>query len=71
MDMRRTVALIQSPTLVIGGKYDTVTLPGHSEQIAATVPGAKLLLLPAVHLSNIEYPVEFLKAVLDFLLKGQ
>jgi 3-oxoadipate enol-lactonase len=71
MDMRRTVALIQSPTLVIGGRYDTVTLPGHSEHIAATVPGAKLLLLPAVHLSNIEYPVEFLKAVLDVLLDLQ
>jgi 3-oxoadipate enol-lactonase len=70
MDMRRTVALIQSPTLVIAGKYDTVTLPDHSEQIAATIPGAKLLLLPAVHLSNIEYPVEFLKAILDFLLDG-
>jgi 3-oxoadipate enol-lactonase len=71
MDMRRTMALIQSPTLVIGGKYDTVTLPGHSEHIAATIPGAKLLLLPAVHLSNIEYPVEFLKAILDFLLDVQ
>jgi len=68
MDMRRTVALIQSPTLVIGGLYDTVTLPGHSEHIAATIPRAELLLLPAVHLSNIEYPAEFMKAVLDFLL---
>jgi 3-oxoadipate enol-lactonase len=69
MDMRRTVALIQSPTLVIGGQYDTVTLPAHSEQIAATIPGAELLLLPVVHLSNVEYPVEFLKVVLDFLMK--
>jgi 3-oxoadipate enol-lactonase len=67
MDMRRTVTLIQSPTLVIGGLYDTVTLPAHSKQIAATIPGAKLLLLPAVHLSNVEYPLEFLKALLGFL----
>jgi 3-oxoadipate enol-lactonase len=67
MDMRRTVALIQSPTLVVGGHYDTVTLPAHSEDIAATIPGAKLLLLPCVHLSNVEYPIEFLQAVLDFL----
>jgi 3-oxoadipate enol-lactonase len=71
MDMRRTAALIQSPTLVIGGKFDTVKLPAHSKHIAATIPAAKLLLLPAVHLSNIEYPVEFLKAVLDFLLDVQ
>ena len=69
MDMRRTVALIEAPTLVIGGLYDTVTLPEHSKHIAATIPGAKLLLLPAVHLSNVEYPAEFLKAVIDFLLE--
>ncbi|MCZ8520689.1 MULTISPECIES: 3-oxoadipate enol-lactonase [Paenibacillus] len=67
-DMRRTAALISSPTLVIGGQYDTVTLPSHSELIAATVPGAKLVMLPAVHLPNIERPADFLDAVLPFLL---
>jgi len=67
LDMRRTVALIQSPTLIIGGSYDTVTLPAHSEHIATTIPDAKLLLLPCVHLSNVEYPSEFLQAVLEFL----
>jgi 3-oxoadipate enol-lactonase len=53
-DLRRTVALIQAPTLVIAGRYDTVT-------------GARLLVLPAVHLSNVEYPEEFMAAVLEFL----
>jgi len=67
MDMRRTVALINRPTLVIAGQYDTVTALSHSELIAATVPGAKLVVLPAVHLSNIEYPEVFLSAVLEFL----
>ncbi len=67
-DMRRTIALINRPTLVIAGQYDTVTLPSHGELIAATIPGAKLVMLPAVHLSNVEYPAEFLSAVLDFLL---
>jgi len=68
MDMRRTVALIRCPTLVIAGQYDTVTLPSHSELIAATVPGAKLVILPSVHLSNIEYPAAFLDTALEFLL---
>jgi 3-oxoadipate enol-lactonase len=68
MDMRRTVSLINCPTLVIAGQHDTVTLPGHSELIAETVLGAKLITLPAVHLSNIEYPTDFLNAVLAFLL---
>ncbi|MFD0589199.1 alpha/beta fold hydrolase [Paenibacillus sp. GCM10027627] len=67
MDMRRTAALINSPTLVIAGQYDTVTLPEHSELIARTVPDARLLVLPAVHLTNVEYEVEFLSAVLEFL----
>jgi 3-oxoadipate enol-lactonase len=68
LDMRRTVALIPCPTLVIAGQHDTVTLPSHGELIAATVPGSKLVMLPAVHLSNIQYPADFLSVVLDFLL---
>jgi 3-oxoadipate enol-lactonase len=67
-DLRRTVALIPCPTLVIAGQYDTVTLPSHGELIAATIPGAKLVMLPAVHLSNIQYPADFLSIVLEFLL---
>jgi 3-oxoadipate enol-lactonase len=67
-DMRRTVALIRSPTMVIAGQFDTVTLPSHSELIAATVPGSRSVILPAVHLSNIECPEAFMSAVLEFLL---
>ena len=66
-DLRRTVALISRPTLVIAGRDDTVTALSHSEFIAATVPGATLVVLPAVHLPNIEYPGEYIEAVLGFL----
>jgi 3-oxoadipate enol-lactonase len=66
-DLRRTVALISRPTLVIAGEHDTVTSASHSELIAAAVPGSKLVVLPTVHLSNVEYPVEFMQAVLGFL----
>lgn len=66
-DLRRTVALINRPTLVIAGEHDTVTAASHSELIAAAVPGAKLVVLPTVHLSNVEYPVAFGEAVLGFL----
>jgi 3-oxoadipate enol-lactonase len=71
MDLRRTIALIPVPTLVIAGQYDTVTLASHGEAIAATIPGARLLTLPAVHLANIEYPREFLDAVLGFLQESR
>ena len=70
-DMRRTVALITRPTLVIAGRDDTVTLASHGEQLAASVPGAQLLVLPAVHLPNIEQPAAYERAVLDFLLTDQ
>jgi 3-oxoadipate enol-lactonase len=66
-DLRRTIALISNPTLVIAGRDDTVTAASHSEVMAATIPGAKLVILPAVHLSNIERPAEFLRVVTDFL----
>lgn len=66
-DLRRTIALISRPTLVIAGRHDTVTSASHGELIAATVPGAKLVVLPSVHLSNVEYPAEFIQAVLGFL----
>lgn len=67
MDMRRTIKLISCPTLVIGGRYDTVTVSSHSELIAATIPGAKLVMLPVVHLSNLESADAFMSSVLDFL----
>jgi 3-oxoadipate enol-lactonase len=66
-DLRRTIALVRSPTLVIAGQHDTVTLASHGEAIAATIPGARLLVLPAVHLSNVEHPARFVDEVLEFL----
>ncbi|WP_267225106.1 3-oxoadipate enol-lactonase [Dyella silvae] len=69
-DMRRTIALINRPTLVIAGRDDTVTLASHGEYIASTVPGARLVTLPAVHLPNVEHPDVYARTVLDFLLEG-
>jgi 3-oxoadipate enol-lactonase len=68
-DLRRTIALIQLPTLVIAGANDTVTLASHGEYIAATVPGARLVILPAVHLPNVELTDAYVRTVLDFLLE--
>ncbi|MER7011127.1 alpha/beta fold hydrolase [Saccharopolyspora sp. NPDC000359] len=66
-DLRRTAALIQSPTLVIAGAHDTVTSAAHGEELAGIVPGAKLTVLPTVHMANVEAQAEFLDAVLTFL----
>lgn len=66
-DLRRTIALITRPTLVIAGRHDTVTAASHGEAIAAAIPGARLVVLPVVHLSNIEQPERFIRVVTDFL----
>jgi 3-oxoadipate enol-lactonase len=66
-DLRRTIHLIALPTLVIGGDHDTVTLPEHSRQIAASIPDAGLAMLPTVHLPNVETPREYEDHVLRFL----
>ncbi|QGZ41536.1 3-oxoadipate enol-lactonase [Pseudoduganella flava] len=66
-DLRSVLRLIDRPTLVIGGAHDTVTLPEHSEQIAAAIPGAQLAILPAVHLPNVEMARAYEERVLAFL----
>lgn len=67
MDMRRTVRLIETPTLVIGGTRDPATPPPHSEALVHSIAGAELVMLDAAHLSNVEQPGAFARAVLDFL----
>ena len=69
-DLRRTISLITAPTLVIGGEEDKVTLASHSEAITAAIPGARLLLLPGVHMLNVERSAEFMSAVMGFLVGG-
>lgn len=66
-DMRRTIALIPRPTLVIVGEDDRVTTAAHGEALAETIPGARLRVLPAAHMTHIEYPEEFTEAVVTFL----
>jgi 3-oxoadipate enol-lactonase len=66
-DVRRTIALIERPTLVIGGRDDTVTLASHSEAIAQTIPGAELRIFPGVHMLNVERREAFVATVEGFL----
>jgi 3-oxoadipate enol-lactonase len=67
VDQRWTIADIKTPTLVIGGKHDPATPYEAAELIAKRIPGAKLVGLDAAHLSNIEQPEAFSKALNDFL----
>ena len=55
-------------TMIADGQYDEVIKREHTEHIAATIPGARLAILPNVsHFGMLQNPEEFNKAVLDFL----
>jgi len=66
-DLRPVVKLVNRPTLVIAGQRDTVTAASHGEALAAAIPGARYLVLPCVHLPNVEVERAFVDAVLGFL----
>lgn len=68
MDLREALPKIKAPTLVIAGSRDPATTVPMAEAICAGIPNAKLAVLDAAHLSNIEQPQQFTDAVLDFLL---
>jgi pimeloyl-ACP methyl ester carboxylesterase len=59
---------IRSPVLVVDGDHDEAIRREHTEYIAATIPGAGLLILPNVsHFAFLQDPVLFNDAILHFL----
>lgn len=68
LDITARIGAIGVPTLVIVGENDPGTPPAMSATIAATIPGARLEIIPsASHLSCIEQPEIFSRLVIDFL----
>ena len=67
MDQRETIRGITNPVLVIVGGLDPATPPATGQLITEAIKGARLVELDAAHLSNLEQPAAFTKAVLDFL----
>ena len=68
MDQRKTISGIETPTLVIVGAEDPATTPEHAREIHGAIKGARYIEIPdAAHLSNIEQPAAFTKAVRAFL----
>src|SRR5262249_61302749 len=68
MDHRELLPKIAAPTLVIAGRHDPATLPEANEYIKSRIPSARLELLDAAHLSNVEQPAAYASAVIGFLL---
>jgi len=69
MDLRPLLPSIKVPVMVLIGEQDPATTPAHGEFIADRIPGAERHVLPGVaHLSNVQDPDAFNKAVAGFLL---
>jgi 3-oxoadipate enol-lactonase len=68
MDHRPLLAKITAPTMVIAGRHDPGTTLEAGEYIAQHIPGAKLAVLEAAHIANVEQPQIYAETVLGFLL---
>ncbi len=68
-DALADLANITCPTLVIGAKMDMMVPGFASEEIAATIPGAELVMLETGHGSGVEEMGAFNEAVSSFLAK--
>jgi 3-oxoadipate enol-lactonase len=68
IDVTARLKEIQCPALVICGADDPATPPALAREIHENLPGSKLALIAqAAHLSNIEQPEAFNRALGDFL----
>jgi 3-oxoadipate enol-lactonase len=68
MDHRPLLPKIKTPTLVIAGRQDPATPLEGNEYIRDHIPGAKIAVLEAAHISNLEQPKQYADTVLEFLL---
>jgi len=67
-DSRPGLAAIACPTLVLVGDGDELTPPHLSEEIAAAIPGARLVLIPECgHLSTLERPQAVTEALVEWM----
>jgi pimeloyl-ACP methyl ester carboxylesterase len=67
-DSRPGLAAIACPTLVLVGEDDVLTPPPLSSEIAAGVPGARLVVVPGSgHLSTLDQPERVTEALVAWL----
>lgn len=67
-DSRASLAAIGCPTLVLVGADDTLTPPDRAAEMAAAIPGARLVTVPDCgHLSTIERPEAVTRALAEWL----
>ena len=67
MDQRGDLARIAAPALVIGSRHDPGIAAEATQALGQAIPGSRLAMLDAAHLSNVEQPDVFSDAVAAFL----
>lgn len=67
LDLRDDLPRIRARTLVVAGTDDPTSPPPAALALAAAIPGARCIELPAAHLSNLGATAAFNAAVLGFL----
>ncbi len=67
MDHRALLPKIKSPTLVIAGRHDPATTVELGENLRDNIPGAKMAVIDAAHIANVEQPKVYTDTVLNFL----
>ena len=67
LDQRALLPKITAPTLVIAGRHDKATPVEAGEAIRSGIPNAKIVVLDAAHISNVEQADAFTDAVMRFL----
>jgi len=67
-DGRRGLTRIRVPTLVVAGAEDTTVDMAAKEELAAGIPGARLVVVPrSGHATPLDRPVAFNRLLLEFL----
>ncbi|MBI1180762.1 MAG: alpha/beta fold hydrolase [Alphaproteobacteria bacterium] len=59
---------ISVPTAIVLGDHDEAITRSHTEYLAKTIPGARLIILPGVsHFAMLQDPQGYTRAILDFV----
>lgn len=67
-DQTELLSRIDAPTLILVGTEDAITPPSDASAMAAKIRGARLVRVEgAAHLSNVERPEEFNRALSNFV----
>jgi 3-oxoadipate enol-lactonase len=70
-DVRGRLGEIRAPTLVIAGAEDPAATVDQAEEIRDSIPEARLIVVEAAHLANVEQPEAVTREILEHLEPGE